>query len=431
MPCSRGGNNGATKLGAQRLGHRMIGHTNPHCLSWPMNDLGNLPCTLQDETVRTGQKLLHDSVDPIMHHCVARNVAEVLADKRQLLTAIHPFDAVQPFDRLVVEEITAQPIDRICRVGDDLTVLQCLGGLLDLTGLWMMGVDFEQHDVSAGSSGPSSFPVAPKGLGLLLWPLWGVEAKNRPARVLFGLLTKADALPLFRDHGEKLALERRLRYRKDMAGLDPSSTPDFFTGLRPTASFPLLRSWSHFSRRLAECLGTACFFCACLAGCTSNTQQMPKWPAQPSPEYPEPPPSEGPIVPEAGATVPPGGNARSTNAPLPGSSLAKEYKGKKPLKTLEGEASYYADSLAGNHTASGEIYDPDKFTAAHKELPFGTIARVIREDDGRVTYVKINDRGPFAGKERIIDLSRAAAEQLEMLKAGVVDVRVEIVEQPE
>jgi len=84
------------------------------------------------------------------------------------------------------------------------------------------------------------------------------------------------------------------------------------------------------------------------------------------------------------------------------------------------EASYYADSLAGNSTASGEPYDPKKLTAAHRTLPFGTRLRVTREGHGEV-LVTVNDRGPFIDG-RIIDLSRAAAEKIDMITAGIADV---------
>ena len=89
-----------------------------------------------------------------------------------------------------------------------------------------------------------------------------------------------------------------------------------------------------------------------------------------------------------------------------------------------GKATYYANSLAGRRTASGERYDPRAFTAAHKTLAFGTMVKVVRVDDGREVVVRINDRGPFAGDDRVIDLSRAAAEQLGMIRDGVVPVRV-------
>jgi rare lipoprotein A len=95
-------------------------------------------------------------------------------------------------------------------------------------------------------------------------------------------------------------------------------------------------------------------------------------------------------------------------------------------RTFAGRASYYSDTLAGNHTANGEIYDPTKFTAASRTLPFGTRLRVTRIDNGRKVEVRVNDRGPFGRRKRILDLSRAAAEELDMIRAGVVKVRVEV-----
>lgn len=96
----------------------------------------------------------------------------------------------------------------------------------------------------------------------------------------------------------------------------------------------------------------------------------------------------------------------------------------------EGRASYYSDTLAGNPTASGEPYDPAALTAAHRTLPFGTRVRVTRLDDERSVEVRINDRGPFGRRDRIIDLSRAAAERLGMIRAGVIRVRIEVLELP-
>lgn len=104
------------------------------------------------------------------------------------------------------------------------------------------------------------------------------------------------------------------------------------------------------------------------------------------------------------------------------------YARKRPVLTLVGMASYYADSLAGNHTANGEIYDPRRRTAASRDLPFGTIVRVIRRDTGRSVIVRINDRGPFANRRRILDLSRAAAEELEMTEVGVIKIKAEVLE---
>jgi rare lipoprotein A len=97
-----------------------------------------------------------------------------------------------------------------------------------------------------------------------------------------------------------------------------------------------------------------------------------------------------------------------------------------PDEAPDGAASFYSDALAGNTTANGESYDPAALTAAHRTLRFGTRVRVRREDDGRSVEVCINDRGPYVDG-RVIDLSRAAATRLGMIRAGVVDVSLEVV----
>jgi rare lipoprotein A len=94
---------------------------------------------------------------------------------------------------------------------------------------------------------------------------------------------------------------------------------------------------------------------------------------------------------------------------------------------LLGLATYYSDSLAGNSTASGEPYDPDRLTAAHRSLPFGTRVRVRRADTrSPPVCVTVNDRGPFSGKNRIIDLSRRGAEALLIIRLGVAPVQVDV-----
>lgn len=96
-------------------------------------------------------------------------------------------------------------------------------------------------------------------------------------------------------------------------------------------------------------------------------------------------------------------------------------------QVLRGSASFYASSLAGNLTASGARYDPQSYSAAHRSLPFGTRLRVTRTDLERPPVcVVVNDRGPFAGKNRILDLSRRAAEGLDMIEKGVVPIRIEV-----
>jgi rare lipoprotein A len=91
--------------------------------------------------------------------------------------------------------------------------------------------------------------------------------------------------------------------------------------------------------------------------------------------------------------------------------------------TEEGTASYYGDSLDGNPTASGEPYDKDAMTAAHRTLPFGTKVSVINLANQKVAVVRINDRGPHA-KSRIIDVSGAAAKKLGLLDSGTAKVRI-------
>ena len=103
--------------------------------------------------------------------------------------------------------------------------------------------------------------------------------------------------------------------------------------------------------------------------------------------------------------------------------------GASALESRAGRASYYSDRLAGRSTASGEPYDPERLTAASRELPFDTRVRVTRVDTGASVVVRVNDRGPFGDRRRIIDLSRAAAERLDMIREGVVDVRVEVLEE--
>lgn len=90
-----------------------------------------------------------------------------------------------------------------------------------------------------------------------------------------------------------------------------------------------------------------------------------------------------------------------------------------------GMASYYGDEFDGGATASGESYDKNKMTAAHKTLPMGTKVRVTRLDNKKSVVVKINDRGPYL-KGRIVDLSGRAAASLDMIADGTAEVRLEV-----
>lgn len=94
-----------------------------------------------------------------------------------------------------------------------------------------------------------------------------------------------------------------------------------------------------------------------------------------------------------------------------------------------GLASWYGPGFAGRRTANGEIFDPSQLTAAHRELPFNTLVRVTNDRNGRSVVVRINDRGPFKGA-RIIDLSRASAQAIEMVGSGVAHVTLDVLTVP-
>ncbi|MEQ9165667.1 MAG: septal ring lytic transglycosylase RlpA family protein [Fulvivirga sp.] len=93
----------------------------------------------------------------------------------------------------------------------------------------------------------------------------------------------------------------------------------------------------------------------------------------------------------------------------------------------EGKASYYADKFEGKPTASGEKYKHSKLTAAHKTLPFGTVVKVTSVSNGKSVEVRINDRGPFV-EGRVIDLSRSAAEKIDLIHIGIADVKIEVID---
>src|SRR5688572_5739872 len=92
-----------------------------------------------------------------------------------------------------------------------------------------------------------------------------------------------------------------------------------------------------------------------------------------------------------------------------------------------GKASFYADKFEGVYTASGEKYKHNKLTAAHKTLPFGTRVRVTNLENNNSVEVVINDRGPYV-EDRIIDLSKEAAEQLGFINKGLAEVKLEVVD---
>ncbi|UOQ97844.1 septal ring lytic transglycosylase RlpA family protein [Hymenobacter sp. 5317J-9] len=107
-------------------------------------------------------------------------------------------------------------------------------------------------------------------------------------------------------------------------------------------------------------------------------------------------------------------------------NAGNDSKGNYSKFSQSGLGSYYANKFNGRATASGSIYRPGQMTAAHNTLPFGTVIRVTNTRNGRSVDVTVTDRGPHT-KGYIVDVSRRAAAQLDIIEAGVVPVRVTVV----
>jgi len=106
---------------------------------------------------------------------------------------------------------------------------------------------------------------------------------------------------------------------------------------------------------------------------------------------------------------------------------ASEPAGQMSPTFVDGVASYYGKEHHGKKTAKGEIFHMYKLTAAHRSLPFGSQVKVTNLSNQRSVIVRINDRGPYY-QGRIIDLSLAAAERLEMVKSGITKVKLEVLD---
>ena len=146
--------------------------------------------------------------------------------------------------------------------------------------------------------------------------------------------------------------------------------------------------------------------CLVLSGCATARPPSPAPQPQAKPETnPEAKPEAKPVpTPEA--------------KPAPG-----------PSGGQTGEASWYGEPHHGRTTASGEIYDMNQLTAAHRTLPLGTRVLVTNLKNGRAVEVRINDRGPSV-EGRIIDLSYAAAKELGAVPSGTIPVRIRVISQP-
>jgi rare lipoprotein A len=164
----------------------------------------------------------------------------------------------------------------------------------------------------------------------------------------------------------------------------------------------------HQERRQFSILALAAALCVIFtAGCAHRTYQT-QVPAQPPTAQPYP---SGQPTPSG----PPSAVERQPAAP--------------GLYVEEGVASWYGVPFNGHRTSNGEIYDMHDMTAAHRTLPFGAMVRVTNLANGKQTEVRVNDRGPFVAN-RVIDLSLAAAQAIEMVGPGTAAVRLEMVSGP-
>jgi rare lipoprotein A len=116
-----------------------------------------------------------------------------------------------------------------------------------------------------------------------------------------------------------------------------------------------------------------------------------------------------------------GDHSNGQSKPIPQQSNSRPSA---PVHKQVGEASWYGPGFHGQETANGETYNQKDLTAAHPSLPMGTTAKVTNLENGKKVEVRINDRGPFI-QDRVIDLSSAAANKLDMKKEGAAQVKIE------
>jgi rare lipoprotein A len=101
----------------------------------------------------------------------------------------------------------------------------------------------------------------------------------------------------------------------------------------------------------------------------------------------------------------------------------------KPIKTWVGNASWYGPEFDGRKTANGERFDAESLTAAHPNLPFGSLVRIVNTRTGKFEVVRINDRGPYQ-EGREIDVSYRVARKIGLIHSGVSQVRLELIQLP-
>lgn len=133
----------------------------------------------------------------------------------------------------------------------------------------------------------------------------------------------------------------------------------------------------------------------------------------------------------AHAQTAPAASAPAAVAPAPAATPAPAAAPEKAATSdaMEGKLAYYGQKFNGRRTASGERFNAGALTMAHKSLPFGTMVKVTNIKNSKSVVVRVNDRGPST-PDRIGDLTSGAASKIRMVRAGVIDARLEVVGQP-
>lgn len=161
-------------------------------------------------------------------------------------------------------------------------------------------------------------------------------------------------------------------------------------------------------------------FLTVLTGCSAHKQA--------STNVPSAPPLESTAEHKSSTKAPQSAQPRTSEAPEESETIAVP-AGAKPVYTETGMASWYGPPYHNRRSSNGEIYNMHAFTAAHRTLPLGSICRVTNITTSHSTLVRITDRGPFI-KGRIVDLSMAAAKQIDVWKAGLAKVKLEVLTTP-
>src|SRR5712692_10378619 len=176
-------------------------------------------------------------------------------------------------------------------------------------------------------------------------------------------------------------------------------------------------------RKSTRFISAIAFSCSLFSGCAGRNPVSNR--RLPPPSQPAPTPSETVETAKRSTDI---DAARAPAKPTPKAAPKKAKTAAAAVPqgyTEEGNASWYGEPFNGRRASNGEVYDMHKMTAAHRTLPFDTMVRVTNLNNGKSATVRITDRGPFVDN-RIIDLSLAAAREIDLVGPGVVPVRVEV-----